>query len=262
MLSKIEAPMYINVVRLRDYLLAPDEVVLFDWLLVKQAYVFHFKPFYYSQRRVESETRIARRRFETMVRQFKDQGWLWSEVRQKAPEQGPVRHYAVDYRRLRECLDQIVRYDSPTYEAYKTYLEQVEPMAVAAQQKNEGSAFRDAAAEVQGLEEQMQKVYQDCVERYNGGGFTEKTPSRRKLHTQIPFCHAHRVLMQRLLLTYNQYSILAAFTHYCKGVLLEHYQPNNIVGYFLTCNQVTGDFPVVADCLNAFNLYYSMRPNV
>ena len=96
MLSKIEAPMCINVVRLRDYLLAPDEVVLFDWLLVKQAYVFHFKPFYYSQRRVESETRIARRRFETMVRQFKDQGWLWSEVRQKGPEQGPVRHYAVD----------------------------------------------------------------------------------------------------------------------------------------------------------------------
>ena len=38
-----------------------------------------------------------------MVRQFKDQGWLWSEVRQKGPEQGPVRHYAVDYRRLREC---------------------------------------------------------------------------------------------------------------------------------------------------------------
>ena len=103
MLSKIEAPMCINVVRLLDYLLAPDEVVLFDWLLVKQAYVFHFKPFYYSQRRVESETRIARRRFETMVRQFKDQGWLWSEVRQKGPEQGPVRHYAVDYRRLREC---------------------------------------------------------------------------------------------------------------------------------------------------------------
>lgn len=262
MLSKIEAPMCINVVRLRDYLLAPDEVVLFDWLLVKQAYVFHFKPFYYSQRRVESETRIARRRFETMVRQFKDQGWLWSEVRQKGPEQGPVRHYAVDYRRLRECLDQIVRYDSSTYEAYKTYLEQVEPMAVAAQQKNEGSAFRDAAAEVQALEEQMQKVYQDCVERYNGGAFTEKIPSRRKLHTQIPFCHAHRVLMQRLLLSYNQYSILAAFTHYCKGVLLEHYQPNNIVGYFLTCNQVTGDFPVVAECLNAFNLYHYMRPNV
>ena len=103
MLSKIEAPMCINVVRLRDYLLAPDEVVLFDWLLVKQAYVFHFKPFYYSQRRVESETRIARRRFETMVRQFKDQGWLWSEVRQKGPEQGSVRHYAVDYRRPRGC---------------------------------------------------------------------------------------------------------------------------------------------------------------
>ena len=68
---KLEAPMCINVVRLQDYLLAPDEVVLFDWLLVKQAYVFNYKPFYYSQRRIEKETRIGRRRFETILRTFK-----------------------------------------------------------------------------------------------------------------------------------------------------------------------------------------------
>ena len=41
--------------------------------------------------------------------------------------------------------------------------------------------------------------------------------------------------------------------------MLGEYQPQSIVGYFLTCHQVTGDFPVVADCLNAYNLYYT-RP--
>ena len=44
--EKIEAPMCVNIVRLQDYLLPPDEVVLFDWLLVKQCYVFHHKSFY------------------------------------------------------------------------------------------------------------------------------------------------------------------------------------------------------------------------
>lgn len=43
--EKIEAPMCVNIVRLQDYLLPPDEVVLFDWLLVKQCYVFHHKKF-------------------------------------------------------------------------------------------------------------------------------------------------------------------------------------------------------------------------
>ena len=256
---KLEAPMCINVVRLQDYLLAPDEVVLFDWLLVKQAYVFNYKPFYYSQRRIEKETRIGRRRFETILRTFKDQGWLWSEVMHKGPEQGQVRHYAVDYRRLSEHLDQIVRYGSATYEIYKTYLAQVAPLAAAVQQKNDGAAYRDVAAAVQSIEDGMQRLYRRTVEEYNAGLLTGEVPERLRSYAQLPVCHAHRMLLQRLMQTYDSPSLLCAFKAYCHQVMLGEYEPQSIVGYFLTCNQVTGDFPVVADCLNAYNLYYT-RP--
>ena len=50
-----QIPLCINVLRLLNYRLAPDELILFDWLTVKQI-SFKYKPFHYSQARVEEET--------------------------------------------------------------------------------------------------------------------------------------------------------------------------------------------------------------
>ena len=47
-LSAPEIPLCINVLRLLNYRLAPDELILFDWLTVKQI-SFKYKPFHYSQ---------------------------------------------------------------------------------------------------------------------------------------------------------------------------------------------------------------------
>ena len=46
-LSAPEIPLCINVLRLLNYRLAPDELILFDWLTVKQI-SFKYKPFHYS----------------------------------------------------------------------------------------------------------------------------------------------------------------------------------------------------------------------
>lgn len=43
-LSAPEIPLCINVLRLLNYRLAPDELILFDWLTVKQI-SFKYKPF-------------------------------------------------------------------------------------------------------------------------------------------------------------------------------------------------------------------------
>lgn len=53
-LSAPEIPLCINVLRLLNYRLAPDELILFDWLTVKQI-SFKYKPFHYSQARVEEK---------------------------------------------------------------------------------------------------------------------------------------------------------------------------------------------------------------
>ena len=51
-LSAPEIPLCINVLRLLNYRLAPDELILFDWLTVKQI-SYKYKTFHYSQARVE-----------------------------------------------------------------------------------------------------------------------------------------------------------------------------------------------------------------
>ena len=73
-LSAPEIPLCINVLRLLNYRLAPDELILFDWLTVKQI-SFKYKPFHYSQARVEEETRIRRTRQEVIIKQFSALGF-------------------------------------------------------------------------------------------------------------------------------------------------------------------------------------------
>ena len=45
--SAPEIPLCTNVLRLLDYRMAPDELILFDWLVVKQI-AFKYKPFHLS----------------------------------------------------------------------------------------------------------------------------------------------------------------------------------------------------------------------
>ena len=79
-LSAPEIPLCINVLRLLNYRLAPDELILFDWLTVKQI-SFKYKPFHYSQARVEEETRIRRTRQEVIIKQFPALGFLKTDIR-------------------------------------------------------------------------------------------------------------------------------------------------------------------------------------
>lgn len=79
-LSAPEIPLCINVLRLLNYRLAPDELILFDWLTVKQI-SFKYKPFHYSQARVEEETRIRRTRQEVIIKQFSALGFLKTDIK-------------------------------------------------------------------------------------------------------------------------------------------------------------------------------------
>ena len=55
-------PLCTNVLRVHDYLLTPDELIIFDSLVVK-AISFHYKRFFYSQKRIEKETRATKKEF-------------------------------------------------------------------------------------------------------------------------------------------------------------------------------------------------------
>ena len=64
-------PLCTNVLRVHDYLLTPDELIIFDSLVVK-AISFHYKRFFYSQKRIEKETRVKRTRYEAIIKKFEE----------------------------------------------------------------------------------------------------------------------------------------------------------------------------------------------
>jgi hypothetical protein len=255
--EKIEAPMCVNIVRLQDYLLPPDEVVLFDWLLVKQCYVFHHKSFYYSQRRVEKETRIGRRRFETIVQKFKEQGWLWSEVAPSGTRRSAVRRYLVFYDAIARILPKLVRYDTGTYALYKSYLAKMFQMSKAVGAKSTDRLPADVEMEVIALKDRLQAVYESRVKQHNDAVAVGLLLGNKRVVDKLPFREGLQSYLRKLIEKYPTDTIEHAFVAYCDQVLGGQLRPESFMGYFLHYNAVTDEFPIFNTCLDAYVTTYS-----
>ena len=255
--EKIEAPMCVNIVRLQDYLLPPDEVVLFDWLLVKQCYVFHHKSFYYSQRRVEKETRIGRRRFETIVQKFKEQGWLWSEVAPSGTRRSAVRRYLVFYDAIARILPKLVRYDTGTYALYKSYLAKMFQMSKAVGAKSTDRLPADVEMEVIALKDRLQAVYESRVKQHNDAVAVGLLLGNKRVVDKLPFREGLQSYLRKLIEKYPTDTIEHAFVAYCDQVLGGKLRPESFMGYFLHYNAVTDEFPIFNACLDAYVTTYS-----
>lgn len=254
--------MCVNIVRLQDYLLPPDEVVFFDWLLVKQCYVFHHKSFYYSQRRVEKETRIGRRRFETIVQKFKEQGWLWSEVVPSGTRRSAVRRYLVFYDAIARILPKLVRYDTGTYALYKSYLAKMLQMSKAAGAKSTDRLPADVEMEVIALKDRLQETYEVRVEMHNEAIASGQMRGNKRVADQLPFREGFQGYLRKLIEKYPTDTIEHAFLVYCDRVLSEQLRPESFMGYFLHYNAVTDEFPIFNTCLDAYVTTYSYgNPN-
>lgn len=255
--EKIEAPMCVNIVRLQDYLLPPDEVVLFDWLLVKQCYVFHHKSFYYSQRRVEKETRIGRRRFETIVQKFKEQGWLWSEVAPSGTRRSAVRRYLVFYDAIARILPKLVRYDTGTYALYKSYLAKMFQMSKTVGAKSTDRLPADVEMEVIALKDRLQAVYESRVKQHNDAVAVGLLLGNKRVVDKLPFREGLQSYLRKLIEKYPTDTIEHAFVAYCDQVLGGQLRPESFMGYFLHYNAVTDEFPIFNTCLDAYVTTYS-----
>ena len=255
--EKIEAPMCVNIVRLQDYLLPPDEVVLFDWLLVKQCYVFHHKSFYYSQRRVEKETRIGRRRFETIVQKFKEQGWLWSEVAPSGTRRSAVRRYLVFYDAIARILPKLVRYDTGTYALYKSYLAKMFQMSKAVGAKSTDRLPADVEMEVIALKDRLQAVYESRVKQHNDAVAVGLLLGNKRVVDKLPFREGLQSYLRKLIEKYPTDTIEHAFVAYCDQVLGGQLRPESFMGYFLHYNAETDEFPIFNACLDNYVTTYT-----
>ena len=118
-----DCPLCTNVLRLHDYYLSPDELVIFDSLIVK-AISFHYKRFFYSQRRMELETRVKRTRYEAIIKKFEDLGIILTYVDKMPSSEGQIRYFFVNFSNLKEpgLLAKLINEKSTLFEQTCAYM--------------------------------------------------------------------------------------------------------------------------------------------
>lgn len=255
-----EIPLCCNILRLQSYLLAPDELILFDWLVVKQI-SFRYKPFHYSQMRVEDETRIKRTRQEAIIAKFKEWGIIKVEVRQNEVTKGQVRYFSVLFKQLSDnsVLEKII---SPTallyinFRQYLLYHSEQQSFVLDPRQKEDDADVSDAEEAYQ----MLNRVYDERRIMFNEGELTGGVvPKRLKSHTQLQYNKTIAKRLQRLLRRYEGDTIRNSFVAYVDNMLAgeDYLVPKNQMAFFLSYNKEEEAFNVFDYYLNKFNLSYS-----
>ena len=253
-----EIPLCINVIRLQSYLLAPDEVILFDWFVVKQV-AFKYQDFHYSQARIEEETRIKRTRQNMIISLFKEMGFLTSQVRENKETRGRVSYFKVDFEILanKDNLSEIIDAKTALFKdflKYTKYLSSEQKKAVKPQKKDVFDA--NTADRIYNL---LNSTYEERRIMYNKGELTSKKPDRAKSATQLQRNKTIERKLARLSQTYDDNAICHSFAAYTDSVFKEEKAPENFINYFLSYDDTTEAFGVFEYYLNNFNLNYGYK---
>ena len=241
-LSAPEIPLCINVLRLLNYRLAPDELILFDWLTVKQI-SFKYKPFHYSQARV---------------------GFLKTDIKVNSVTRGRVRYYSVDFSVLAD-VDVLVEIIMPQttlfrdFILYFAYHATMQKKSKEEQLKPASAINHEAAARIYQL---LSQVYDERRQYYNDGGLTgDVKPERSKSAMQLQHNKPIERKLAKLADYYNDNSIKNAFLAYVDEILTQKKEPENLMYYFLSFDETSDCFGVVNHYLNYFTLHYSYSSN-
>ncbi len=250
-----EIPLCTNIIRLQSYRLSPDEVVLFDWLIVKQV-AFKYQDFHYSQARIEEETRVKRTRQNVIFTLFKEMGFLYSQVRENRETRGRVNFFRVDFDVLsdKDVLCEIINAQAPIFKDFIEYMKYLstEQRKSVREQKNKP---------VSGISsDRIYKLLNDMYEKrrimYNKGDLTGKKPEWGKSASQLQRNKHIERRLDRLSQLYDDNTICNAFTAYTDSVLKEEKKPENFMNYFLSYDGTSDSFSVFEYYLNFFSLKY------
>ncbi|BCI64889.1 hypothetical protein [Coprobacter secundus] len=250
-----DIPLCINIIRLQSYLLAPDEVVLFDWFVVKQT-SFKYKEFHYSQARIEEETRIKRTRQNVIVSKFKELGFLSSQVRENKETRGRVNYFKVNFEVLadKDVLSEIINENEAIFKNFMQYMKYLSSeQRKSLKSKKDDSFDKERAEHIYKL---LNETYEKRRIMYNDGDLTEKKPQRAKSKTQLQRNKPIEKKLIRLSQSYNNNAICHAFTAYTDSVFKGEKFPENFMNYFLSYDDTTDSFKVFEYYLNYFNLHY------
>lgn len=213
-------PTAVNILRLRDYILPPDGVVLFDWFVVKQA-CFRSGSFHYSQARIQAETRIARHRQDSLITQFCEWDFLVVFVNFNPATGGRVRFFSLDYAALADpgVLTHVVRKDSDLFVHYLNYFTHMSARL------NTPKASTPTPAEEQAQAERvyhlLNRTFNERRKFYNLGGLTQGVrPVQPLPPTELPRNRAFVPRLARLGRQYSDDAICNSFGSYTDSLIL------------------------------------------
>ena len=114
-------PLAINLNKLADYRVEPDEAVFFEWLLFKQNLYGLNKMFFFSRKNIESSIGIKRRRLEAITKKFCELGFMETTTGTERHTNNICIYYYIDFEALvkKNLLSEIIKQDSSYYNELK-----------------------------------------------------------------------------------------------------------------------------------------------
>lgn len=259
-LATKHCPLCVNIQRLSTYLLADDEVILFDWLTIKQSLIFGYKPFYYSLERIERETRLKRRRIERVIKRFCAMGMLRVETSQKSDSPGRVRYFLMNFRGVVERLPEIIDQESDTADDFNRYFKALANLQVRADRGKESKREREAREHAEELYELLNETYLERIDMFNAGKLTDEAPDRIKVKTRLAQDRTIFAKLIALSAKYDDETICNSFIVLCDDFLKKSKatrKVENLLKYFLTHRPDEDVFSVVNLYLTKFQKSYS-----
>ena len=253
-------PLCVNIQRLASYLLADDEVILFDWLTVKQSLVFGYKPFYYSLDRIEKETRLKRRRIERVIKRFCAMGLLQVATSQKLDSPGRVRYFRMNFRGVIGKLPEIIDQESDNAEDFKRYFKALANIQERAERGKESKREREDREHAEEIYNSLNGVYWERIDMFNAGRLTGEKPERVKTKIQLPKDNSIIEKLKSLSSKYDDGTICDSFTVLCDEFLIGAKavsKVDNLVKYFLTYKPEIDSFSIVDLYITKFQKNYS-----
>lgn len=266
----MQCPLRTNIANAKAYLMPPDESLFFDWLIIKQSFVFKDEWFYYSRDRINDEIHIKKDRLNVIVKRFEAMDILSVKTEQKPNEVGRTRYFKVNYGEISKRLNEFIDESNPVYRIFELYFQALTRRADNRERGTfeESQYKKNLASYTQEIYDILCNAYKDRVEMYNGGelNFQRSQRPKRKINA-ANLARTAKVnrLLRDLSKIYDATSIEYSFIAYSDALIRakhtesgERYlkKVEKPLAYFLTTD-ADGYFPVVNEYLDYFLNHYS-----
>lgn len=236
-------PLAVNFKKLQKYKLTEakiDEIIFFEWLIVKQKSFGDGNEFFYQQHRVLEEIGLRAARFRAIREKFQELG-LEYEVKGN----NNMTYYTLTPEFIEAAVTEYVR-----SEFKEATIRQIVELKV----RYNRELSKKEEQRVESLILEIKKQYSIQVRE------AIRNPKNADIELTIP--HNDRTVYQlsTLMKRYSDNAILDSFRAFTDGVIEGDQKPKNVLNNFTTFNSETNSFPVFDHYTLAFNMQYFVTP--